>query len=81
MRMLLQVTFPNEPFNTLVRGGETGKIMERIFGDLKPEAVYFTEEGGNARLLWRLISPLHRTIPKFAEPFSRTSMRNVGSRA
>jgi hypothetical protein len=42
MRMLLQVTFPNEPFNTLVRGGETGKI----FGDLKPEAVYFTEEGG-----------------------------------
>jgi hypothetical protein len=51
MRMLLQVTFPNEPFNTLVRRGETGKIMQRILEDLKPEAVYFTEDGGERTAL------------------------------
>ena len=44
--MLLQVTFPNEPFNTLVRRGETGKIMQKILEDLKPEAMYFYPENG-----------------------------------
>ncbi|MGE5259451.1 MAG: panthothenate synthetase [Actinomycetota bacterium] len=69
MRMLLQVTFPNEPFNTLVRRGETGKIMEKILGELKPEAVYFTEVGGERTALMAIDLPTSSDIPKFAEPF------------
>jgi hypothetical protein len=69
MRILLQVTFPNEPFNTLVRRGETGKIMERILGELKPEAVYFTEVGGERTALMAIDLSAPSDIPKFAEPF------------
>jgi hypothetical protein len=69
MRMLLQVTFPNEPFNTLVRRGETGKIMQRILEDLKPEAVYFTEEDGERTALMAINLANPSEIPKFAEPF------------
>jgi hypothetical protein len=69
MRMLLQVTLPNEPFNTLVRRGEIGKIMQRILEDLKPEAVYFTEEDGERTALMAINLPNPSDIPKFAEPF------------
>ena len=30
MRMLLNVEFPHEPFNTLVRNGTVGQIIGRI---------------------------------------------------
>ena len=46
MRMLLSVIFPNEPFNALVRAGTAGEILKAIMDDLRPEAVYFTEEQG-----------------------------------
>jgi hypothetical protein len=52
MKMLLHAIFPNEPFNTLVRSGEVGKLMQRIFEDLKPEAVYFTEQDGSGPRYW-----------------------------
>ena len=77
MKMLLHAIFPNEPFNTLVRSGEVGKLMQRIFEDLKPEAVYFTEQDGHrgavlivnldAILVINIANPSE--IPKFAEPF------------
>ncbi|MCG8607301.1 panthothenate synthetase, partial [bacterium] len=46
MRMLLRCNIPHEPFNTLVREGRAGQIIGRIVEDMRPEAVYFTEEGG-----------------------------------
>ena len=46
MRMLLNVTIPHEPFNTLVREKKAGALIQRILKELKPEAVYFTEENG-----------------------------------
>ncbi len=69
MRMLLHAIFPNEPFNSLVRSGEAGKILKAIMDDLKPEAVYFTEEDGmrSAILVVDLASP--SDVPKVAEPF------------
>jgi len=33
---------PHEPFNTLVRKGSAGEIIK----ELKPESIYFTEQGG-----------------------------------
>lgn len=69
MRMLLHAHFPAEPFNTLVRKGEAGKILQSIVEDLKPEAVYFTEEKGQraAILVVDLASP--SDVPRMAEPF------------
>jgi hypothetical protein len=67
--MLLKVRFPAEPFNTLVRKGEAGKLLQSILDALKPEAVYFTEEDGKrgAILVIDLANP--SDVPKIAEPF------------
>ena len=46
MRMLIDVNFPLEPFNTLVRNGTVGQKIQQILADLKPEAAYFSERNG-----------------------------------
>jgi hypothetical protein len=67
--MLLKVRFPAEPFNALVRSGEAGKVLQSILDELKPEAVYFTEDRGQrgAVLVIDLANP--SDVPKIAEPF------------
>lgn len=45
MKMLMNVRFPHEPFNTLVREGTVGEIIRKILDDLKPESIYFVEQG------------------------------------
>lgn len=69
MRMLLNVTIPHEPFNTLVREKKAEPILTRIIEELKPEAVYFTEEHGTrgAVLVIDVADPSR--VPFFAEPF------------
>ena len=69
MRMLLSVTIPHEPFNSLVRDKKAGSIMGRILQELKPEAVYFTEENGmrGGVLVIDVAEPSR--VPSFAEPF------------
>lgn len=69
MRMLLTVKFPHEPFNTLVRNGEVGKIMNRILDDLKPEAAYFTEQDGTRGGIFVIQLSKPSDVPRFAEPF------------
>ena len=69
MRMLLTARFPAEPFNTLVRKGEAGKILQAIVADLKPEAVYFTDEQGQRAAILVVDLPSPSDVPRFAEPF------------
>ena len=47
MRMLMQVKFPIEPFNSYVKDGSIGGRMQKILGDIKPEAAYFTAIDGH----------------------------------
>jgi hypothetical protein len=72
MRILLQATFPHEPFNTLVRKGEAGKLLQKIIEDLRPEAVYFTEQDGKRSGLFVIDLGSPSDIPKIAEPFFLT---------
>ena len=69
MRMLVQAKMPHEPFNTAVRKGTAVKTIEKILGDLKPEAVYFAEWEGRrcAILIVDLADP--SKIPSIAEPW------------
>jgi len=69
MRMLLNVQLPHEPFNTLVRKGQAGALVNRILEEIKPEAVYFTEQNGArcAILLVNVQEPSR--VPSIAEPF------------
>jgi hypothetical protein len=67
--MLLKVSLPLEPFNTAVRNGTAGSTLASILEEIKPEAVYFTEEDGHrgAILIVDVESPSR--VPVLAEPW------------
>ncbi len=69
MRMLMDVQFPIEPFNSSVRDGTAGEKLERIMAAIQPEAAYFTTLDGNrgATLVVNVDSP--SDVPRLAEPF------------
>ena len=69
MRMLMNVTVPNEPFNAAVRNGTVGQIIGKILEAIKPEAVYFTEQDGQRGAV--LVVNVNRPsdIPALAEPW------------
>ena len=69
MRMLVEFALPLEPFNSLVRNGTAGATIEKILGDLKPEAVYFTERDGKRGGVMVVDLPDASKIPSIAEPF------------
>jgi hypothetical protein len=69
MRMLMHVRIPNEPFNAAVRNGSAGKTLEKILGEIKPEAVYFTEYGGKRGAFIIVDVKDSSQYPGLAEPF------------
>ena len=69
MRMLLNVRIPHEPFNTLVRQGKAGALIAKILDDIKPEAVYFTEQDGTRGAFLVVDVKEPSRVPSLAEPF------------
>jgi hypothetical protein len=69
MRMLMQVKFPIEPFNTYVRDGSIGAKMQKIMADLKPEAAYFTAVDGHRGVILVVDMDDPSKIPALAEPW------------
>ncbi len=69
MRMLLDITIPNEPFNSLARQGVAGRKLGDILDAIKPETVYFTEQDGKrgAIVVVDLADP--SKIPGVSEPW------------
>ncbi|MBB5447726.1 MULTISPECIES: panthothenate synthetase [unclassified Paraburkholderia] len=72
MRMLLNIQIPNEPFNTLVREGRIGELMAKILEDMKPEAIYFTEQQGKRGAVAVVEVADASAIPALAEPWFLT---------
>jgi hypothetical protein len=68
MRMLVDFRFPLEPFNSMVKNGTAGQKIEQVMGDIKPEAVYFTERGGKRGGTMIVDLPDPSKIPAIAEP-------------
>jgi hypothetical protein len=69
MRIMLTASFPHEPFNSLVRENKVGQIIKKILDDLKPEAVYFTEQHGTRAAVLIIKLTDASQVPSFAEPF------------
>lgn len=69
MKMLLTVEFPLEPFNSLVRSGKVGEILERILDTIKPETAYFTEQDGKRGGIFIVDVKKSSDVPIFVEPF------------
>ena len=69
MRMLVDIQFPLEPFNTLVKNGTAGQIIQEILGHLKPEAAYFAARDGKRGGTLVLDIAEASGLPAVAEPF------------
>ena len=77
MRMMIDVNFPLEPFNTLVRNGTIGQKLDQILADIKPEAVYFSERDGQRGAVLIVDVADSSKVPSIAEPFFLTFNANV----
>ena len=69
MRMIMNISIPTEPFNTLARTGSAGKTIQKILEAIKPEAAYFTEQNGHRGALLIVDMKDASAIPALAEPW------------
>jgi hypothetical protein len=69
MRFLIKATIPVETGNALIRSGKIGQTIQAILADLKPEAAYFTEEGGQRTVYVVTDIAEPSQIPAVAEPW------------
>lgn len=69
MRMLLTVKFPHEYFNKAVKDSTVGQKIRSILEDVKPEAVYFTEQNGRRGAILIIDMEDPSKVPSFAEPW------------
>jgi hypothetical protein len=69
MRFLVKASTPTEGGNVLMKKGKFGETIQGILSDLKPEAVYFTADGGKRTAYLVMDLPDASHLPRVAEPF------------
>ena len=69
MRMIMEVSIPNEPFNTIVRDGSAGKTIQKALEATKPQSVYFTEINGQRGGILIVDVKDPSAIPSDAQPY------------
>jgi hypothetical protein len=69
MRMLVHVKIPHKKFNEAVKDGSAGEKIKKILAEAKPEAVYFTEYGGQRGAIMVLDVADPSKVPALAEPW------------
>ena len=71
MRFLVKVNIPVDAGNVAAKAGTLGTTIQSILADLKPEAVYFTDDKGQRTALLFLDMQDASQIPAVAEPWLR----------
>ena len=69
MRFLVKANIPVEAGNEAAKAGTLGTTIHSILADLKPEAVYFTDDKGQRTALLFLEMQDASQIPAIAEPW------------
>lgn len=69
MRFLVKVNIPVEAGNEAAKAGKLGSTIQAILADMKPEAVYFTDENGQRTGFLILDMQDASQIPAIAEPW------------
>ena len=69
MRFLLKVNIPVESGNAAAKAGKLSATIQSILGELKPEAVYFTDDAGQRTGYLFLDMQDASQIPAIAEPW------------
>jgi hypothetical protein len=72
MRMLLKIQMEVEAGNRAIKDGSFGQMLERVLGQITPEAAYFTAIDGRRTglIFFDLKEP--SDIPAISEPFFMT---------
>ena len=69
MRFLVKVSIPVEAGNAAAKAGKLGATIQSVIADLKPEAVYFTDDNGQRTAFLFLEMQNGSQIPAIAEPW------------
>lgn len=69
MRFLVKANISVEAGNAAARAGKLGSTIQSILSDLKPEAVYFTDDNGQRTAFIFLDIQDASQIPSIAEPW------------
>ena len=69
MRFLIKVSIPVEAGNAAAKAGKLGATIQSILADLKPEAVYFTDDNGQRTGFLFIEMQDASQIPAVAEPW------------
>jgi hypothetical protein len=69
MRMIMTVSIPVEAGNAAVLNGSLGPTIQQILADLKPEAAYFSDEGGKRTGFIFFDMKESSQLPAIAEPW------------
>ena len=69
MRFLVKVNIPVEAGNAAAKAGKLGATIQAILADVKPEAVYFTDDDGQRTGFLFLEMQDAAQIPAIAEPW------------
>jgi hypothetical protein len=69
MRFFVKVHIPVEAGNAAAKAGTLGTTMQSILADVKPEAVYFTDDHGQRTALLFIDMQDASQIPAIAEPW------------
>jgi hypothetical protein len=72
VKFIVEASFPLEPFNTLVRKGEAGLKIEEVLGSIRPEVVYFTDNGVGRGVMMIVDLADATGIPHVTEPLMLT---------
>jgi hypothetical protein len=72
MKFIVEVDFPLEPFNSYVRQGTAGQKIGEALGAVKPEVIYFTDNGvGRGAMMIVDVSSFSQ-VPHVTEPLMLT---------
>jgi hypothetical protein len=66
---MMRVRIPVESGNAAIKSGRLPQLMQQVLGALKPEAAYFTADGGERTAYLFFDMKDVADIPKIAEPF------------
>jgi hypothetical protein len=66
---MMRVTIPAESGNKAIQAGRLQQLVPEAMARMKPEAAYFTADGGSRTAYFFLDMQDQSQMPQFAEPF------------